>query len=398
MDIYQSWAVLPCFVLLLLFSALPPFHLADAPPGGRSSRVASLDGLRGFLALSVYFHHSAIYYRYLTAGEWTMPPSGILTMLGQGGVSMFFMITGFLFWGRLMDTNARPGWLRLYIGRVFRIGPLYLAAIAVMMVIVLARTSFILQQPLPDFGKDVGRWLMLGYYSPSFNGDGRAKLVLAGVTWSLHYEWLFYASLPFSALFARMASLRVPYAVGGWVASLLLLHFGRNEEAAFAALFFSGMLSATIIRIKMIPRLPDTAASVLVVCLLTLGFTQFGTAFAALPILLLAAGFHLIAAGASVFGLLVSRPAKRLGDISYGIYLLQGLVLALVFAPWAGRDFALTSPLHYWMVVYAGSLVLVLVALCGFVMIEQPGIALGRRAAGLAAGLTSRAVGRFARS
>lgn len=40
--------------------------------------------------------------------------------------------------------------------------------------------------------------------------------------------------------------------------------------------------------------------------------------------------FHLLTSGATLFGLIELRAARRLGNISYGIYLLQGLVPTLL--------------------------------------------------------------------
>jgi peptidoglycan/LPS O-acetylase OafA/YrhL len=51
-------------------------------------------------------------------------------LLGPFGVSMFFMITGYLFYSQLLKGKGRPNWKKLYIGRVFRIIPLYWFAVA----------------------------------------------------------------------------------------------------------------------------------------------------------------------------------------------------------------------------------------------------------------------------
>jgi peptidoglycan/LPS O-acetylase OafA/YrhL len=52
--------------------------------------------------------------------------------------------------------------------------------------------------------------------------------------------------------------------------------------------------------------------------------------YAAGPIILLGGAFFLIISGAKLFSLLSSRPARRLGNVSYGIYLLQELIMTLV--------------------------------------------------------------------
>jgi peptidoglycan/LPS O-acetylase OafA/YrhL len=49
----------------------------------------------------------------------------------------------------------------------------------------------------------------------------------------------------------------------------------------------------------------------------------FPSAYTAAPIILLGGAFFLIANGASLFGLLNTKPAVRLGNVSYGLYLLQ---------------------------------------------------------------------------
>ena len=99
-----------------------------------------MDGLRGFLALSVVLHHASIYHQFLqqaslTSAAWSAPPSRLYLTLGMAAMSMFFMITGYLFWSRLIGDKFKDqgaqGWGRLYVGRIFRIGPLYLTALAV---------------------------------------------------------------------------------------------------------------------------------------------------------------------------------------------------------------------------------------------------------------------------
>jgi len=48
------------------------------------------------------------------------------------------------------------------------------------------------------------KWSGLGFFAnASFNGFPGAGVLLANVTWSLRYEWLFYTSLIVTALFAR---------------------------------------------------------------------------------------------------------------------------------------------------------------------------------------------------
>jgi peptidoglycan/LPS O-acetylase OafA/YrhL len=107
--------------------------------------------------------------------------------------------------------------------------------------------------------------------------------------------------------------------------------------------------------------------------------TLFDGAYGPVQILILATAFILVIGGADLFGLLLTRPAKRLGDISYGIYLLQGPVLYLVCAPPRFRAFAAGSALGHWTMTMIAATVLVLVATLTHILIERPGVRLGRR-------------------
>lgn len=113
----------------LLLRAVPKIarHLQHSG----ESRYASIDGLRGYLAFGVFVHHSIITWIFLRTGVIDFPPSNFYSMLGQGSVALFFMITGFLFWGRLIKHGRNHDWLAFAISRVFRLYPLYLPLLLV---------------------------------------------------------------------------------------------------------------------------------------------------------------------------------------------------------------------------------------------------------------------------
>jgi peptidoglycan/LPS O-acetylase OafA/YrhL len=359
-------------VILTLVST-PLFRWADSPPGLTPGRTLSLDGLRGILAMSVFFHHAAIYHAFLETGAWVTPPSRLYTLLGQGGVALFFMITGYLFWSRLVQGRGKPNWLSLYTGRVFRLGPLYLFAIGVMCLIIASRTGWRLHppglHPLP-------KWLMLGFFQGGdINGYPRAVILLAWVTWTLRYEWLFYLSLPLLALVARRPHVAVAAAV--FVVGLILVGLRNETPMASIATFGAGMLAGSLREIGFRNRLPEWATVLLVVMLLAV-IGLCSTAYSPLALIGLTGVFLLISGGGTLFGLLTSRAAVRLGDISFGVYLLQGLVLTLFFQDTPLAVSSLRSPEEHWAFMLVAALSLLLVATVTHVMIERPGIALGK--------------------
>ncbi|MBV8092031.1 MAG: acyltransferase [Acetobacteraceae bacterium] len=386
MQFYPIWAYFACMAALLALAATPPFAGADSPPSPRLNRLATLDGLRGFLALAVVFHHGAFYHRFLVDGRWEPPASRFYFLLGQVGVALFFMVTGYLFWSQVVAVAGRPAWLRLYVGRVFRIGPLYLAAVAIMLATVFAETGWRLKVPAGQLASQIGAWLALGFMTERQVNGYSGENIMVGVTWTLRYEWIFYLSLPLLALAARNRRLHLPLVLIGLTACLFwAAFFPPSPEFArrpiYPALFLTGMSCASLHEGGIWPRLPDRAASAMVLAFLALTFALCSTAYTGGAVVLLGAVFYLITSGCTVFGLLISRPGRRLGDISYGIYLLQGFALGLTLRPGPMRDLALASPAYHWILVLLGAAILIVLATAAHVWIERPGIALGKRLA-----------------
>ena len=75
------YSVFPCFfitALLLVLAATPFLKPADAPPTDVAARVSTIDGLRGLLALAVFFHHAAVWHQYAIIDEWRVSPVPLL--------------------------------------------------------------------------------------------------------------------------------------------------------------------------------------------------------------------------------------------------------------------------------------------------------------------------------
>jgi peptidoglycan/LPS O-acetylase OafA/YrhL len=385
----QFYSVWPIFIIVATVLALvytPVFAAADTPPNPHGSRLSGLDGLRGFLALGVFFHHASIYHGYLLGLPWTAPPSRFYLLLGQVSVAMFFMITGFLFWGKVIAARGRPNWAKLYIGRIFRIGPLYAFAVGTMIVIVAQRTHFALHVPGRDLLIELFRWSTLGWSGngPDINGYKETAVLLAGVVWTLSLEWKFYLSLLMTSLAARRAWSHLPFAVCclAMLMCYAALHDPHHLSPAvvrFSMLFCMGMTCASLQAMSLTPRLPDTLASICVVGLLCILFWRYPNTDSLGSVIVIGLTFLMVCCDASVFGLLSNRSAHRLGNLSYCIYLLHGLVFALVFSLDMARSVASSSPAGYWAIVAICAVILLFFSTFAHVVVERPGIDLGRR-------------------
>jgi peptidoglycan/LPS O-acetylase OafA/YrhL len=352
----------PVFVLLCLPPAgfLAWMLVRGGANAGPVRRFASLDGLRGGLALLVLVHHAAIWRDYLRSGVWTTPGSVFYAQCGAVAVALFFMITGLLFVTRLLEArDGRPvDWLQLYAGRVLRIYPLHLVVGALAgVVVVWLSGGAALRLPAGDLLRAALNWCSFNFLHLRVAGldlgGAEAQWVVADVIWTLRYEWLFYVALPVLALVLRV---RVPagLALSGAVGLALLIRIGPG--LGFQACFLSGLLAAFAVRDERVRRLARSRMSTL-----ALSATVGALLFLPISPFVTPAGLGLttflfigLAAGNDLGGLLSSRGARLLGEASYGIYLLHGLALFVTFEVVLGRVASLAlSPLAHWLVVAA---------------------------------------------
>ncbi len=352
MDYYSVWPTFVAIALLLLLASTPLFKAADTPPNFVRSRISVLDGLRGFLAYAVFFGHAAAYHRYVFDGVWrgTRP---FYNFGAEAAVALFFMITGYLFWGKLLSEGGRPNWVGLYLGRIFRIGPLYIVAIVGMFLVVLLRTRLQANEPTRLLIGEGATWGALGINrsQPDVNGYHNTTMILLNVTWSLFFEWRFYASLILLAVVARYPKAQLSAVLIALVACLTHM-FARQKNGmvteVLASLFLFGMLAASLERRRLLAPGNQIVKSLGLLIALAL-FGAFGlTAYNPLSAIFLGTAFYFIISGANPFGLLTCTPARRLGDVSFGIYLLQGLVLTTVYSFGIVRTIELSSPTGHW--------------------------------------------------
>jgi peptidoglycan/LPS O-acetylase OafA/YrhL len=367
------FAVAVTLAALLVSSLL--VRLFGKPPA--MGRFSSLDGLRGFLVIGVFIHHASIWYFYLHGGKWEVPPSRLYTHLGQSSVALFFMITAFLFTSKLLNGHEKPiDWLQLYLSRILRLLPLYLLAITLLFFIVFASTGLRLNEPIAALIGEALEWCAFTIVGqPDINGMHQTLIAIAGVTWSLPYECLFYAALPLGALMLGLMPSRrqVMWGAIACAAIGLAMHY---PVLKFCATFSGGIAAAFCARSARIrARLSGMAGTLLVLVCFGLVIIAFPSGFKPPAILLLGIGFIAIACGNTLFGVLVWPASRQLGDISYSIYLLHGLLLFATFHFIEPMQIAAAqSAVVYWLTIAGLTFPLVVLCHASFRFIEYPAI------------------------
>lgn len=360
-------------VLIALASAFLLTKRLDVNP--QPGRYASIDGLRGYLAFFVFLHHACIWYFYLNTGRWEVPPSNLYSQFGQASVALFFMITGFLFFSKLIDGRTTTiDWPRLFISRFLRIAPLYLFVTLLLFITIAYLSKFQLNESLLKASISAARWLSFTVSgNPNINEINNTFTIVAGVFWSLPYEWLFYFSLPLMAIGIGAGVPRKVLALGACAAiTILLIH--PNTQAVHLYAFLGGMLASLLVRIEIIRDIAKSnIASLVVIACLGLSVEFYSSAYQGAPRALFALAFAIIACGNSMFGMLTNPTSRTLGEMAYSIYLLHGLVLFVSFNFVIGLTQSRElSPETYWLGILVITPVLLTLCAVSFKLIEQP--------------------------
>ncbi len=304
--------------------------------------MPELDTLRGVAILAVVFYHG------FSQCDTTGLP-GIVravfaaTRLGWLGVNLFFVLSGFLITGILLDSKGTPRYYKsFYVRRALRILPAYLLLLLLLLL-------------LPRIGVVEGRvsWSFVGlsliYLSNVTNFFGVAMQY--GPLWSLAVEEQFYLLWPAAvrnlsqralAFFALAVFLGCP------LFRAIAFKYGHPAEVWYTWMVADGLASGSLLAISSRTLLTDRRSmkwfSVLCITasllLIALG-ARFGTLSPVPPTTLFGASLRgtlfnvlftgtlgtALLLGASRWAQIVRRPVLQFfGKISYGLYLIHTLV------------------------------------------------------------------------
>ncbi|OBX08056.1 acetyltransferase [Gallibacterium salpingitidis] len=199
-----------------------------------------LEILRGIASYMVLMAHITMYF-YSWNNNYAITiydaSSKVSSYLGQGGVVLFFMLTGYLFWNivnsGLLDLNT------FYYKRFYRLTP-------VMIVVVATVTLF--------------DWIMGGMHIPTFTQlidilknfsfywggvhDTFYPDIIHRINnlWSLKWEWSFYLLLPLiSVLCNSWITLTIFFILSVFVLANVHIYGIKNSDAGFFLAFYVGM-------------------------------------------------------------------------------------------------------------------------------------------------------------
>lgn len=297
--------------------------------------VPSLDGVRAIAALMVMFFH--FFQNFIATNNLTIFLKHI-SVFGQTGVSLFFVLSGFLITRILIrEKNSEHFFLNFYFRRSLRIFPLYYLYLIIVFFII----PIINHTDVPEFSKQVYHWIYLQDFAITFNWDYKGPLHF----WSLAVEEHFYLFFPllvyylsqkqllYAVLTILISSVAVRFFLNKLGYEVFYFTFSRMDELAMGAVLAIMELKNKLTR--------DTAPwflyllaviSVPTVILWFLYNKDSNTAIQVLKYLLFAfcyfstVGYLISASETNILNRsLTFKPLVYIGKISYGLYVYHGL-------------------------------------------------------------------------
>jgi peptidoglycan/LPS O-acetylase OafA/YrhL len=375
-----------------------------------SGRIPELDGVRGVAIAMILMWH------YFIPGIKAPPGTALSYLQAAGrlawsGVDLFFVLSGFLIGGILLDSRDSPDYFRtFYRRRFFRIVPLY----AIILVgsflfkifldtLIGQRFSFMYSNPLP--------WAPFAFFFQNLWMAARSSggILALGITWSLAIEEQFYITLPPLIRFVNPHQLAIIIQRGVLTASalrILLFELWPNYPLlgvvtmpCRADSLLLGVLGAVALRDPRWRARIEDNRRILVFALVVfaLGMVIFTKMRPDLPygsqigLVMLWGGYTWIAMFYLSFILFVVvhnrswlarcmrfRWLMWMGSIAYGAYMYHQVVRGAIFGIIWGRD----QPYLTWPVLTATVAALAItLTLCYFswTYVEKPLIQIGHR-------------------
>lgn len=323
-----------------------------------------INGLRGLAAIFVFINHAPFALTNLGVNNQIFSSWGqIYPNLGSFGVQIFFCITGFLFFDKIMNSE-KIDWNSFFISRLKRVTPLYYFSSAIVILIALSFTTQTV------FTKET-LLTLAGISTFNFIDNplkiGNISLIpLSSVTWTLVHEWRFYAALPIVAICYRS---KYKYVALTAALTLAAIDLGTSAVVCWAY-FLTGILTAAVHKKKINYMFKFFAAIVAAITfVVTCGVLEIpGYGYMRFAI----TSLFFVCITISNPRILHFQFLNRLSDISYSIYLMHLPIIYIAFkCASTFVDLSQIDKITFWTINLITIPVIVAVSTLTFVHIEK---------------------------
>lgn len=339
-----------------------------------NSPLKPMEGLRGVAVFLVFLVHYCSQIRpYINDEAIEITILHNLHKLGNVGVDLFFILSGFLIYGTLINKN-KTDFFQYLQRRIVRIYPTFLTIFLIYLGLSLIFPN---ENKIPN-----NLWDGALYITQNL-------LLLPGlfditpiitVAWSLSYELFYYLLIPLIIALLNLRKWTLKQRVIFWVAVSIVgfIYFQVYGGPYRLLMFISGILLYEVFKNKLIipPRYLGTCAFIM--AFVTYAFAQYLELSGIIQMATLYIFFFILCLeafsnddGSAVW--LNITPIRWLGNMSYSYYLIHGLTLkacfmflALIEAPYKQFDTI------FWLAMPILFLATLISAFILFILVEKP--------------------------
>jgi exopolysaccharide production protein ExoZ len=337
----------------------------------RQNSIKSIEGLRGLAILLVFFVHYVILIEpFLADNTLTFKIAKNLWNIGRSGVDLFFVLSGFLIYGNLIEKEV--GIFRYLKRRARRIYPAFLAVFALYLLL-----SFIFPAenkiPKDYFAAAIFIAENLLFLPGLFDINP-----IISVAWSLSYEVFFYLTIPIVIWIFSLRKVSPQYriiffasiSIGGFV------YFSFFEGHIRLLMFLSGIILHDLLQLEIRQKIDSIGLISLVVSFAAMIFIFEAKISAWFHYLTLYCGFFLLCLdcfsregfAAKLFSF---APFRWFGNISYSYYLIHGLSINAAVKVLTKSGFQFDNTV-FWVLMIPTFLVTMVPSVLLFLLIEKP--------------------------
>lgn len=343
--------------------------------GGGAHNVRPMEGVRGFAVFLVFLvHYVTLVKPWLANHTQLLRLADALHTVGNAGVDLFFVLSGFLIYGSLIS-RSQP-FVRFLSRRVLRIYP---AFIAVFVAYLLLSFVFPAESKIPTNLTDAMGYLIQNFFL--LPGLFPVEPMIT-VAWSLSYEMFYYLTIPVVVALLGLRGRAVVWRVNFFLmmAALFAIYCGVYGGHVRLIMFVSGILLYEAINGRRFP-VPHGAMGLLALVLglvATLLPVSGASGIAIKTVLLFGAFFWFSLACFDKPSAWLPRafswlPLRWLGNMSYSYYLVHGLALKASFLALA---LFLPAASHgawlFWALLPVMFVCSLMPAVTLFLMVERP--------------------------
>ncbi|WP_292566596.1 acyltransferase [Methylomonas sp.] len=339
----------------------------------KHNTISSMEGMRGFAVLLVFLVH------YMTLVEpWLLFDSLVYKIalygrqIGNVGVDLFFVLSGYLIYGVLINKKILFG---KYIAR--RVQRIYPVFSVVFFIYVLLSFVFSNESKIPNDWVGALIYIFQNYFL--LPGIFDIKPIVT-VAWSLSYEFFYYFAMPFLVVILSMQS---------WQPKFRFIFFILLSILAFGCSFFygghirllmfmPGVLVFECLNNIFLKKRPPFGILFLCFVLITplvFNYYQFNGVwkYFLLYVFLFLFFLDCFCRGSFTYKLFSLKYIRWLGNMSYSYYLIHGLALKaffmlLSFYYPASQD----SNSLLWVLIVPSFMITLLPSVFLFVFVEKP--------------------------